>query len=62
MRFRRERAARRGRPAARPATDVQFTGEELVAVARFLAVGRVMLQEEYPPVSTRPWWRGSMPP
>lgn len=47
---------KRGRPAhstARRSTHVQFSGEELVALARFLAAGRVLLQEDYPPVVAR---------
>ena len=47
---------KRGRPAQpteRRSTHVQFTGEELAAVARFLAAGRVLLQEDYPPVVAR---------
>lgn len=47
---------KRGRPpqpTARRSTHVQFTGEELAALARFLAAGRVLLQEDYPPVVAR---------
>jgi hypothetical protein len=47
---------KRGRPpqpAARRTTHVQFTSEELVAISRFLAAGRVLLQEDYPPVVAR---------
>lgn len=42
------------RPVAqRRTTHMQFSGDELTALARFVAAGRVLLQEQYPPVVAR---------
>ena len=47
-----KRGTPRGRTPRR-LTKVQLSGDELVALGRFVAAGRVLLQADYPPVVAR---------
>jgi hypothetical protein len=53
MRIKISRSGKQRRAAPRRITHVQFADDELAALARFLAAGRVLLQEDYPPVVGR---------
>ena len=53
MRLRLSREKKTNAENATRTTTITLSGAELVALGRFLTAGRVLLQEEYPPVVAR---------